>query len=500
MRLSTYQQAIIDHTLTSTSNLAVNAVAGSGKTTTMRMVAEAVAAKAPRASIAAVAFNRSIAKALEGKMPQGVTCSTIHSIGLQAIAKMLKKRPNVEGKKASRKATAMLKDRGLDPWDKGEDRDVLNGRREFSRRALDLASKARQRLCESVECIEATAAHHDIDLDVPEEMEGRVNTATFVLDLIEACRKDTSQIDFDDMIELPLSAPACIPKFTFVLVDEAQDLSPLRLAFTKAMRSPRGGKLVYVGDRRQAIYGFAGSSSNAFDEIITAAEADELPLSVCYRCPTSHLDLAREIVPEIEAREGAPQGLVETWEEDEVETRAEVGDLIVCRRNAPLVGLTFRLLAAGHSATMAGRELGQGLIALAKKHGVDAKGRAAFMAAEEKKARAAVGDDDARIEARLATARDKLACIDAVVASIDGSTDIAAFEAAVKRLFDKDAAIILSSVHRAKGLEADRVILIEPDLLGSSKYATQEWQQAQEVNLKYVALTRAKRTLVFVEG
>jgi superfamily I DNA/RNA helicase len=81
-----------------------------------------------------------------------------------------------------------------------------------------------------------------------------------------------------------------------------------------------------------------------------------------------------------------------------------------------------------------------------------------------------------------------------------GSTDIAKFEKAVKRLFDKDATIILSSVHRAKGLEADRVVLVEPHLLGSSKYATQEWQKTQEVNLKYVALTRAKTTLVFVEG
>ena len=295
MKLSTFQKNIIEHTLTSTSNLAVNAVAGSGKTTTMRLVAEAVIEKAPRASIAAVAFNRSIAKALESRMPEGVTCSTIHSIGLKAIAKMLKKKPNVESRKASRKATAMLKDMGFDPWDKSEARDTLNERREFSRRALDLASKARQRLCKSVECIEATAEHHDIDLSTPEEMEG-VYTSRFVLDLIEACREDMSQVDFDDMIEAPLSAPASIPKFKFVLVDEAQDLSPLRLAFTKAMRSPRGGKLVYVGDRRQAIYGFAGSSSNAFDEIIEATSADELPLSVCYRCPTSHLSLARPLV------------------------------------------------------------------------------------------------------------------------------------------------------------------------------------------------------------
>ena len=62
---------------------------------------------------------------------------------------------------------------------------------------------------------------------------------------------------------------------------------------------------------------------------------------------------------------------------------------------------------------------------------------------------------------------------------------------------DKQEAVLLSSIHRAKGLEAERVFLLFPDTLPHPK-ATQEWAKAQEFNLKYVALTRAKKDLFFV--
>lgn len=47
-----------------------------------------------------------------------------------------------------------------------------------------------------------------------------------------------------------------------------------------------------------------------FNRIIARTDAKELPLSVCYRCPSSHLALAREFVPHIEAT-GAAEGTIE---------------------------------------------------------------------------------------------------------------------------------------------------------------------------------------------
>jgi hypothetical protein len=58
--------------------------------------------------------------------------------------------------------------------------------------------------------------------------------------------------------------------------------------------------------------------------------------------------------------------------------------------------------------------------------------------------------------------------------------------------------IILSTIHRAKGDEADVVFLLGSDYL-PFRYKNQvSWQIQQEWNLVYVALTRAKKRLYFV--
>ena len=59
--------------------------------------------------------------------------------------------------------------------------------------------------------------------------------------------------------------------------------------------------------------------------------------------------------------------------------------------------------------------------------------------------------------------------------------------------------VLLSSIHKAKGLEADRVFLIEPE--GAPvphPMAKQDWEIEQEWNLRYVAITRAKKELIYV--
>src|SRR5262249_51141088 len=57
--------------------------------------------------------------------------------------------------------------------------------------------------------------------------------------------------------------------------------------------------------------------------------------------------------------------------------------------------------------------------------------------------------------------------------------------------------VLLSTIHRAKGLERDVVYLIESRLLPHPR-ATAAWELEQERNMAYVAVTRAKRELVLV--
>jgi len=92
-----------------------------------------------------------------------------------------------------------------------------------------------------------------------------------------------------------------------------------------------------------------------------------LPLSVCYRCPSSHLELARRIVPQIEDRPNAPEGVVEVLHPDRAIEQASPGDLILCRLTAPLINCCLKLIIQGHSARVRGRDLGSQLAALADK-------------------------------------------------------------------------------------------------------------------------------------
>ena len=75
----------------------------------------------------------------------------------------------------------------------------------------------------------------------------------------------------------------------------------------------------------------------------------------------------------------------------------------------------------------------------------------------------------------------------------------AAVKTAILNIFsDNDEGIVFSTIHRAKGLEANRIFLFMANL--PHPLATQEWQIQQEANLKYVAITRAMQELVKVDN
>ena len=64
---------------------------------------------------------------------------------------------------------------------------------------------------------------------------------------------------------------------------------------------------------------------------------------------------------------------------------------------------------------------------------------------------------------------------------------------------EKEDSILLSTVHRAKGLEADRVFIYQPSILENNRLATKDWEKATEQNLRYVAYTRPKKVLGFIK-
>ncbi len=95
---------------------------------------------------------------------------------------------------------------------------------------------------------------------------------------------------------------------------------------------------------------------------------------------------------------------------------------------------------------------------------------------------------------KLARARDKYEC---VMVLTQGHETVDEMLLTLSRIFEPGVGPILSSIHRAKGMEADRVWILRPDLM-PSKYAKSPEQQQQERNLAYVAYTRARKELNFI--
>jgi len=90
-------------------------------------------------------------------------------------------------------------------------------------------------------------------------------------------------------------------------------------------------------------------------------------------------------------------------------------------------------------------------------------------------------------------------CLFAILQGISPSSTPDRFISACEEIFSDDthSGIILSSVHRAKGLEAERVFILKPELM-PHPLATSEQELQQEMNIKYVAITRAKKELYIV--
>lgn len=326
-----------------------------------------------------------------------------------------------------------------------------------------------------------------------EEREGLLNRNYFydMLDLAYAKSFDVKQygFDFDDMVFLPVFYKWPVPQFDYVFVDEAQDLNPCRLELMKMAIRDRA---VFVGDSNQAIYGFCGAMPDSMDQICNQLDAKRMPLSISYRCSKSVIRQAQSVVPSIEASKDAPEGSVQSVKL----CNPKPNDYVLCRITAPLVECCFQLLREGRCAIIRGREIGSDLINLVELIGgltvsdfirkareYERRESQKLLLAERELQAAALGD---KVETLLVFA--------------ENAQTRQEMKDRIKQMFTdgkKSGAVILSTIHKAKGLEADDVWIIKPDLMPFGK-AKKDWEKQQEQNLIYVAITRAKLNLFWV--
>ncbi len=509
MNWSAYQNEIFNQIQNGTDNLVINAVAGSGKTTT---IVHGASLLRPGQRVVFLAFNKHVVETLKGKLPNSVDCMTIHSLGMKACGRGFSGKLKVDSYKYS---DIVDETTTLEQSVPGGMHGV------FAKLVKQIVNIGRLTVTDfrSRDAIDDMIAHFDMAADMGETADRMGVSLDWLLDMaVDVSRRCLRMgleaydargvIDFTDMLYLPVIRNLPILTYDVVMVDEAQDLSKSQLEIV--LRAAARGRVVAVGDASQAIQGFAGADNESFAKIAERTNAVKLPLSVCYRCPSSHVALAQEIVPSIEVAPGAIAGTIETITPERFSSMPHRGDLIVCRVNAPLIGAALRLIAKGIQARIRGGNIGKMLGKMAADadliaidENVANKGwRVAFSARLERLVSMRVQTLSTRrhTESAIEALNDQAECLRVY---IDGNPSISStieLTEGVDALFaDEGATVWLSSVHRAKGLEAERVFILRPDKLELKWKNQMAWQAEQESNLHYVAVTRAKSVLYFVE-
>lgn len=495
---SRYQQAIYNYIEHESGNLVVEAAAGSGKTTTL---IKCVTLIPNNKRILLCAFNKDIVGELKKKTSdlENVTVMTLHGLGLKMLTNNY---PTIHPVPNSFKYDSFIK----------------NNLRELS--SLDTRRLSRSMYCRYVDNIKKYVDYGryymcqtERDLDFIEDrydIETIRDEKSVALEVMEWGKTELEDIDFVDMIWFPhvLNLQPHGLQFDYIMVDECQDMNKAeRELILKCRRM--GTRLVSVGDSNQMLYSFAGGDPDSFNALKSIPNTKCLPLSISYRCPKNVVDFAKKLVPSIEANEAnmnEGKVLYDVSLDD-----VAPGDMVLCRNNAPLIQVYNEFLKLGKKAFIRGKDIGSNLKNLVKstkqeKINLDCREDGLFV----------------RLYDDLFVTRNKLMeklSIDAPTAMkspiIDSMLDmIKALEvlseglnttdeliAKIDEIFpkrDKSEGIALSTVHKAKGLEANNVFVVCSSLM-PSKSAKKDWEVQQEHNLMYVAYTRAKNMLCFVD-
>lgn len=486
MKYSPYQEEIFKAVKETNSNIIVQATAGSGKTTTIIEAAKRVDIN--KESLF-VAFNKSIVEELRKKLPPTVDCSTLHSLGLSSLYGQFASKINIYNSKFF-----TFFDKALKEFPKKKSAKLSSFKTKIV--CKDMVDKARLNLVPPVlEEIEKISDYYSITFN--QDMLEIAHKAFLLMIAYNNSSRSEKMVDFTDMVWLPAIKDLKLKKYDVVFIDEAQDLNRAQQVLVEKVTKPKGRR-IYVGDKNQAIYGFAGADAYSFQRLKQIPNTIELPLSISYRCSKRIVDEAFKIYPgDIEAFTESGMGIVRHSDWREI----ELGDMVVCRNVAPLISLYFDLLSQGKKAYIKGKDLEKGIINLLKKvefmtirEGYDRLDDLLsdlFTELEKK------GIEDPTSHRRYRNLEMQIDIIKMI--SEEGEKSyMKETMSEVQEIFKEDSeSVQMMTIHKSKGLESKRVFFLSPELI-PSKWASTPEDFLQENNLKFVAVTRAKESLFYI--
>jgi DNA helicase-2/ATP-dependent DNA helicase PcrA len=538
----------------SKDDLLIEALAGTGKTTALLELLKTL----PQKSVLVCAFNKAIQTELDGKIralakPKGmvVHVKTMHSIGL-SIVKQHYPSLDVDGD-----STELLVIKAEARHGKGSARTryaAVRLVRTIKDTRIEITPSGKPW---SIDAEDAWDVANEFDIFQrlnESEMERAVQLALTAYDLsLDVSQRDS--IDFCDMVWMPVALGlSSQSRYHAVIVDEWQDLSAPQFELMKRMIAP-GGRLIMAGDIKQAIYGWRGATGEMIrTELLTGTRAPlasvgpgvkgapirpakALPLTVTWRCSKAVTVEAQKLVPAIQHAPDAEVGTVSTIALADLPLRLGQGrsekihTFVLSRNNADLLDAEFRLWREKMRFQLnAGQDMLEPLFHLLD-YTLNLSTSEAFTASLadwRDKQHAKAAKTNAPCTAWLAR-------VDEQHGMLTRALHYAVRPTGIKQLLRDllqpgTTGVMLSSVHKVKGLEAERVFLLKQTFQrhrpppwvtcrscggsgdgevrgrdcsncngeGMFVYRDTYGLDQEELNVEYVAITRAKTHLVWV--
>lgn len=490
---SKYQEKFFDFIQHGVGNAVIEAKAGAGKTKTAISSIKLI----PKdQKCLFIAFNKSIADELNERLKSRSNCiaRTTHSLGFLMLRRNLG--PDIEVDEY--KYRKYVKNNIGKITTASEFIRTRQQVEEYINNITMLIDFSRFNLAQNEKEINAVAQKYSIPVSFDE--------CAITQKCLEWGKEHTETIDYTDMIWLPVELSLAPMGLTYdwVYIDESQDLSICSTQlFLKCIK--RGGRFVSIGDPDQSVNLFAGSSEDAFNFMKEYPNTTLFELPISYRCAKNIVTFANQLVPNMLARDEAPEGII--VRNCHVRDIKE-GDMVLCRSKAPLVKLYVKLLRKNINCYIKGQDIGSNLIKELEKidqedlntdlstDGVFVRLWDKFFTERNKLMQTRGLDfDDATLSSYMMEKYDVINTLLILAEKYKTKTDLIKH---IKEIFQEDSkGVCLSTIHKAKGLEAENVYILCHSTM-PSKLAVHDWEKLQEQNLMYVAYTRAKNLLGFV--
>lgn len=481
-------------------NAVVQARAGCGKSKTIELMCSVAH---PRKKILVVAHNRHIADSITPKMKEiceidgrKIDVMTYHQLGLKILhLKYSEKKISVDEDKYTKyigNNIDILSDGGYESLSSIE-------KYKYKKNLFSLVEYSRFNKSQSLSEISEISKKYDVKIVL--------NECEAVKKILEWGSKNFDTVDFSDMIWLPyeFNIRANIPslQYDLIFVDEAQDSSIVQQNLIEICKY-RKTRLFIFGDENQTINAWCGADDEAFKKFNDMDNVVKFSLNTSYRCSNAVADHVRELIPDLKTPKNAISGSVNY---NVTSDKIAVGDMVLCRMTSPLISLHLKLMSLGIPSKVIGHNIGVELIerlkklesydmnviindlysdlfrtwdGLAKEHGCELK--------------------DVVSESSIISGYDEIQTLEVASEGLTNKNDV--IERLKNMFVDDDDVVVentvvLSTVHRAKGLESDNVFILCPSLM-PSKLAKTEMDVKGEFNIMYVARSRAKVNLNYI--